>query len=42
MAVNTTSQGMSGQPALEVRLRCERSSAYHVRESLKRGLAIAD
>jgi len=31
-----------GAPALEVRLRCERSSAYHVRESLKRGLAIAD
>jgi hypothetical protein len=32
----------SGARALEVNLRCERTSAYHVRESLKRSLALTD
>jgi hypothetical protein len=31
-----------GAPAVEVNLRCERTSAYHVRESLKRSLALSD
>jgi hypothetical protein len=31
-----------GAPAREVRLRCERASAHHVRESLKRSLAVND
>jgi hypothetical protein len=31
-----------GAPSVEVLLRCERNSAHHVRESLKRGLAVAD
>lgn len=31
-----------GAAASEVSLRCERASAYHVRESLKRSLAVAD
>jgi len=31
-----------GAPAVEVKLRCERSSPYHVRESLKRSLALSD
>jgi hypothetical protein len=31
-----------GAPALEVRLQCERTSTYHVRESLKRSLALTD
>ena len=31
-----------GAPALEVNLRCERTSTYHVRESLKRSLALTD
>jgi len=31
-----------GTPAVEVKLRCERSSPYHVRESLKRSLALSD
>ena len=31
-----------GAPALEVKLRCERRSPYHVRESLKRSLALSD
>jgi hypothetical protein len=32
----------TGAPALEVNLRCERTSAYHVRESLKRSLSVND
>jgi hypothetical protein len=31
-----------GARAVEVKLQCERTSAYHVRESLKRGLALTD
>jgi hypothetical protein len=31
-----------GAPAREVSLRCERTSPYHVRESLKRSLALTD
>jgi hypothetical protein len=31
-----------GTHGLEVNLRCERTSAYHVRESLKRSLALTD
>ena len=31
-----------GAPALEVSLRCERTSTYHVRESLKRSLSLTD
>jgi hypothetical protein len=31
-----------GAPAREIKLRCERASAYHVRESLKRGLELTD
>jgi len=31
-----------GTPAREVNLRCERTSAYHVRESLKRSLSLTD
>ena len=31
-----------GAPSIEVRLSCGRASAYHVRESIKRGLAVAD
>jgi hypothetical protein len=31
-----------GAPAREVKLRCERTSAYHVRESLKQSLALDD
>ena len=31
-----------GSPALEVSLASGRSSAHHVRESLKRGLAVSD
>ena len=31
-----------GAPAVEVRLQCDRSTPYHVRESLKRSLAVAD
>ena len=31
-----------GAPARQVNLRCERTSAYHVRESLKRSLALND
>ncbi len=32
----------TGAPVMEVRLQCDRRSAYHVRESLKRSLAVAD
>jgi hypothetical protein len=32
----------SGAPALEVNLPCERTSPYHVRESLKRSLELTD
>jgi len=31
-----------GAQAMEVNLRCERTSAYHIRESLKRSLALTD
>jgi len=31
-----------GAPTVEVNLQCERSSAYQVRESLKRSLALID
>ena len=31
-----------GSPSVEVNLNCDRSSAYHVRESLKRGLSVFD
>ena len=31
-----------GAPAREITLRRERASAYHVRESLKRGLELSD
>jgi hypothetical protein len=31
-----------GARALEVNLRCERTSAYHIRESLKRSLELTD
>jgi len=31
-----------GAHAVEVNLRCERTSAYHIRESLKRSLAVTD
>ena len=31
-----------GAHAMEVSLRCERTSAYHIRESLKRSLALTD
>ena len=31
-----------GAPALEVSLQCERTSTYHVRESLKRSLSLTD
>ena len=31
-----------GVHAMEVNLRCERTSAHHIRESLKRGLALTD
>jgi hypothetical protein len=33
---------LPGAPALEVKLQCERRSAHHVRESLKRDLALTD
>jgi len=32
----------SGAPALEVNLRCDRTSPHHVRESLKRSLELSD
>ena len=31
-----------GSPSVEVNLNCDRSSAHHVRESLKKGLSLAD
>jgi hypothetical protein len=31
-----------GAPAREIKLQCERASAYHVRESLKRSLELTD
>jgi hypothetical protein len=31
-----------GAPALEVNVSCDRSSAHHVRESLKRSLDVSD
>jgi hypothetical protein len=31
-----------GAPSVEVRLNCDRSSAHHVRESLKRSLSVGD
>lgn len=31
-----------GSPALEVNVNCDRSSAHHVRESLKRSLDVSD
>jgi hypothetical protein len=31
-----------GSPSFQVNLSCDRSSAHHVRESLKRSLAVAD
>lgn len=31
-----------GSPSFEVKLNCDRSSAYHVRESLKKCLAVCD
>jgi hypothetical protein len=31
-----------GSPSLEVNLNCDRSSAHHVRESLKKGLSVFD
>jgi hypothetical protein len=31
-----------GAPSIEVSLNCDRSSAHHVRESLKRSLAVFD
>ena len=31
-----------GLPSVQVKLGCDRSSVHHVRESLKRGLAICD
>jgi hypothetical protein len=31
-----------GARVLEVNLRCERTSAYHIRESLKRSLELTD
>jgi hypothetical protein len=31
-----------GSPSVEVNLNCDRSSAHHVRESLKRSLAVSD
>ena len=31
-----------GSPSVEVNLNCDRSSAHHVRESLKRSLAVCD
>jgi hypothetical protein len=31
-----------GAPAREIKLQCERASAYHVRESLKRSLELSD
>jgi hypothetical protein len=31
-----------GAPAREVNLQCERTSMYHVRESLKRSLELSD
>jgi hypothetical protein len=31
-----------GAPPVEVQLGCHQSSAYHVRESLKRGLSVCD
>jgi hypothetical protein len=33
---------LPGAQAVEVNLRCDRASAYHVRESLKRSLALTD
>jgi hypothetical protein len=35
-------RAFSGAPALEVNLQCERTSPYHVRESLKRSLELTD
>ena len=32
----------SGMPSFEVNLNCDGSSAYHVRESLKKSLAVCD
>jgi hypothetical protein len=32
----------TGAPAVEVLLRCDRNSAHHVRESLKRSLQLTD
>lgn len=32
----------AGAPAFEVNLSCDRSSAHHVRESLKKSLAVCD
>jgi hypothetical protein len=32
----------AGSPSVQVLLRCDRNSAHHVRESLKRGLALTD
>ena len=31
-----------GSPNVEVNLNCDRSSAHHVRESLKKSLAVCD
>jgi hypothetical protein len=31
-----------GSPAFEVNLSCDRASAHHVRESLKKSLAVCD
>ena len=31
-----------GSPAFEVKLKCDRSSVHHVRESLKKSLAVCD
>jgi hypothetical protein len=31
-----------GSKPVEINLACERSSAYHVRESIKRGLDVCD
>jgi hypothetical protein len=31
-----------GSKPIEVKLACDRSSAYHVRESLKKSLAVCD
>ena len=32
----------SGSPSLEVNVSCDRSSAHHVRESLKKSLDVSD